>query len=241
MTQQGEPFGGDSFSQTPPSETTTPNLPENPTLKLSITPTIVRRGDFVTVTIESNMPGSPGEALYKHERDQFYSTLGYFTLDETGSFNGQVQANSAGWWSFMVRVGTVDSNVVEVTIQGVTIYQEKDHWSVGETYTGALTSTYRNWGVMIWIKNHTDTLWNLYIMHDTDEHGMIPFGTLTEVLTTPGVYDLIAIIDRNDPSFWSQEFNQWAEEHDLDGYQDDILSIPDSIVDKSNILTFQVS
>ena len=241
--QTGEglgPFGAQGWGTSqPPSQP--PQIPDNPYLELSVNPNPVNRDETIIITITSNMPYAEVFGYFKHEKDSAYTCLGSIYLDGNGGFTQSMTAHQAGWWKLKVSSGTVESNEVDFTVLGLTIYQEKDNWRIGETYTGALTSTYRNWLVLIFVKWSNETLWDFYDSYTTDRYGIIPYGVLTEALSATGSMDVIAVMDKNDPYCESEEAMNYFEQVQFDGIDEDVLGLPSNIFDKSNVLTFHVS
>jgi len=235
---EDDPF--DMQDQSPPPDSPPPPPPTNPFITLTVNPKTVNREDSTLMTIDSNLNGYSCEVMVRHEIHTSWLSLGWITLDATGSHSQYTLCSQAGWWQVRAQSGTVISNVEDLTVLGITIYQQKSTYHVGEVYSGSATSTYRNWLVVIFVKNTTDVLWDFYAAVYTDAHGVIPYGTLSETLTGVGTgsLDIIAIIDRESADFYYA--GAWLDEHQYSGYDDDVSAIPSHIVDKSNILTFQV-
>ena len=212
-------------------------------INLDITPNDCNREDYVTFTITSDFRNVDLILECQYVGLTSWQQIGTVSLGSSGSASQQVQQNSAGEWNIRAKYSGIMSNTENLIVKGITIYQQKSEWYIGETYTGQLTGTYKNWWVLILWKNHSSNTWLFYTFTQTDAIGMIPYGTNTIDIvpgTIPGERDVIAIIDPNSS----------------DGYYLDILfegyfgEIPNYVIDnevnagnlvKSNILTFNIN
>jgi len=221
----------------PPSETP-PTTPTNPYITLSITPNSIQRGETATITVTSNFPNTQLEVLANYDDATPWISLGYITTDSSGGYVQSSPVEPAGFWNVKLKVGNIESNVASLTVYGITIYQLKDTWNVGETYSGALTGTYRNWMVFILVKPPTSTTWNYYTSTMTNEHGVIPYGSLEQNIPPAQAgtsHNVIAIID---PSNSSGE-DYWMVIEEYSGVGIPLTAFSNHV--ESNILTFHVS
>lgn len=236
-TNNTQPPGGTTPPANPP---TTPTGP--PYITLTITPENTYRGDAVTGTIESNIPSVMSHLTVTHIYDGYFTVTADFPLDANGDYTSPIIADYAGWWTAQAEASSVTSNTVALTVKGITIYQTKNTWSVGEQYTGALTGTYRDWYVAIMYKNHTATEWMPYDVAVTDSDGIISYGTYLSDPILPAQVglelDVIALIDGSDPNGYDN-LGPFLEETQFMPTQADIdQAVADGDLVKSNINTF---
>lgn len=212
--------------------------PSNPYITLTITPSTIQRGGTSTLTVASNFPNTQLEILFNYDGATPWTSLGFIPTDSNGGYTQTSTIGYAGFWNIKAKSGNIESNVASLTVYGITIYQSKSEWYVGETYSGALTGTYRNWWVHVFVKLATDTTWNYYNSALTDEHGVIPYGSLEEVIDSSQsgtTHNVIAVLDPEDASGEAY----WMVIEDYGG-----TGIPLSQFDgrvESNILTFHVN
>lgn len=218
-------------------------------INLDITPNDCNREDYVTFTITSDFRNVDLILECQYVGLTGWQQIGTVSLGNSGSVSQDIQQNSAGEWNIRARYSTTLSNTENLIVKGITIYQQKSEWYIGETYTGQLTGTYKNWWVLILWKNHSDNTWFFQTFSQTDAIGMIPYGKETAYLdsgTIPGERDVIALIDPNDPNGYYLDVLM-EEYYDI---THDCIIIPNSVIEnevnagnlvKSNILTFNIN
>jgi hypothetical protein len=135
--------------------------------------------------------------------------------------------------------------LVPVTVYGITLWQQKDVWTVGEAYTAALSGTYRNWWVSIWQKNATSNTWVWSLNSQTDAYGTIDYGVNSAVIDPAQagfVKNVIAVISPNDPT--GQDVYELFEQVETPGFiSDGLLNNYEQqgLIVKSNILTVTIT
>jgi hypothetical protein len=212
---------------------------------LAVSPSTVPREGSVTFTVSSSHKNTlvTLEAQYVGRSDWIqFSTV---TLDGDGACVLPYVCDEAGVWMVHAKtnLGMV-SNAVSLKVYGLTLYQQKNVWSVGESYTAALTGTYKNWLVSIWQKNASSDLWFWAGNRLTDANGVIDYGVNTVVIDPSHVgyvKDVIALVSASDPS--GQDVIDMFEQGEVPGVVP--VSVVDSYVSqglvvKSNVLTFTI-
>jgi len=233
----GNPYLGGSTNPTGPPPSATPSTPY---ITLTIEPTICQRDDLVDVSISSNFPNQQFTFYVEYVGTSNWLTILSDTLGSNGDYHCMVKASNAGYWKVKVMVGSVSSNVVDLTVYGITIYTDKREYHPGEVISGAISGTYKRYYVLIFAKNHTDTNWTFtghaYL---TDQYGLVRWGQAQSQPIDPSqvgrTLDLIGIIDPDDPS--GESITTIFEQYES-------YTIPESALDpfvKSNIITISIS
>jgi hypothetical protein len=169
-----------------------PDANSNTQITLTITPNIVNREQNSQVSITSSLHSVYVQLQVMYVGVSGWQTLTSVKVDANGAFNQQVQMNWAGVWKAKAVYGAAESNTVDLTVYGLTLYQSKSTWYVGESYTAALTGTYNNWVVYVYIKDAASDTWFYALNAQTDLHGMINPGA-NSVQITPAQINM----DRN--------------------------------------------
>jgi hypothetical protein len=185
-----------------PDNTATPNVGSNQIL-LTITPNVLNREEPAQVSVRSTLKNAVVQLQVLYVGVNQWQDFTTVTLDGNGNFNQNVPMNLAGVWKAKASYGAIESNVVDLTVHGLTLYQAKTVWNVGENYTASLTGTYHNWVVYIYIKNVTSNTWLFALNAPTDENGVIDPGTNSVPLTSTQINtdrNVIALICASDPT-----------------------------------------
>lgn len=206
----------------------------------------MNREDYNTITVESDLANTllTFQAQYNGRTEWLTATT--YTTDGNGDCSFPFQCNWAGEW--LIRaihvISGATSNMEPLTIRGITLYQQKDTWVVNETYTAALSSTYRNWYVGIWQRHQGDTMWTWAMNAQTDAIGAIDYGVNTAFIDSSQagtVRQIIGIISPTDPTgydlwevFQEIQFDGAIRDSDLNG------AVDAGLVVKSNILTVTI-
>jgi hypothetical protein len=239
------PFGGVSTQQDQQGvPSASANVPSNPYLQISVAPSTVDRGESVSFSVSSNLVYAQIQVQALYEGIDVWENAFVLTLDSTGSFNQLIAMNYAGDWQVKAQCGNVESNVVHVAVEGITIYQQKTVWNVGEKYSAALTGTYKNWHVAVFFKDSSSSSWIYAFSSLTDENGVIPYNQNWVTIDVSAVgknKDIICVLCPNDSSaselqglFAEVEGMMMFSTVELDGL------VSEGLVVKSNILSLSI-
>lgn len=229
------PFGANFSSGTDPDD-----MPTNPYITLTITPASCQRENMVELKVESNFRNALFYLGVRYVGLSNWQLAGSASTDRNGNFKANVPMYWAGYWDAVVAIGRTTSNVVRLTIMGITIYTDKTNYNVGDRISGAISSTYKVWVIHIFGKNLTDPLWHYAgFSLTTDAYGLVRWGTAVSDPINPAQsgrsLNVIGIIfphDQDGSDIWDL-FEQYES-----------YALPQSAFDplvKSNILTCSVS
>ena len=126
---------GDGGSSTPPPSTPPPTTPppetsSQPTsMTAFVSPNPLRLGGWVVGTVSSNGYNVPISISAKHKGQASTQTIPAF-LGGDGKYELAQQMNTAGYWEFQATAENgVKSNVATLTVEGINIVPEYDHYS----------------------------------------------------------------------------------------------------------------
>jgi hypothetical protein len=197
-------FGYSDFPPVPtpaPSPSASPSgdvyIPSNPQLILAISPSTVDRAEMTLFSVTSNYRNAPVTFEGQYEGYAAWVPFAVGTLGSSGACNLNMPADYAGFWLVRARAQGGVSNMVSFTVEGLTLYQDKSDWHVGENYTAALTGTYRNWFVAILHKSPAWTGWLYVASYKTNQFGVLPKNTASVILDASQAntdHEIIAVL-----------------------------------------------
>ena len=241
---QGDSNVGDTSNETPQS---------NPQITISATPNVIERGGITTLTADSNVPYGRIHVEASYVGTPMWQSLGYFSLDSNGYMTRTgVIENFAGDFNFratLVTSGT-QSIPIQLKINGIAIYQQKDVWNVGEHYTAMLSGTYKNWMIYYYVKDVSATEWTLLGADQTNPMGLMMYGEYYYQIKyehAGTTKQFLAVTSLSDPS-GQNVASIIAQPHPEN--QQEYLPVPTSVIDdlvnsgqiiKSNLLTTYVN
>jgi hypothetical protein len=207
-------FGTEDFTpdweQTGPTPTPTPNDGGETVigtwLSLTSEEDTVDRGDTLQLSVGSNFKNAPITFQAQYVGIPGWTDVETHNVGGNGALDINLECNFAGEWNLRViyaPTGVVSDPPVNVVVEGLTLYQTKATWQVGDTFTAALSGSYKNWQVAILHKQQSDTNWIYVGTWPTDVIGRIPFGTATVLIDSSSantVHNLIAVIAPSDPT-----------------------------------------